>query len=122
MALTVVLFLVVMVAYLICRRREKARRKNQLKENYSNYTLTTQQDQFDGQNESKNIQEVVKSSAAEDIFCKIKKIKSEIGCENSYPENKETERPMIEREWIKKLTLEDLDDEEVRRGLGEWII
>ena len=122
MALTVALILVVMVAYLICRRREKARGQNSLKENYSNYTLTTQQDQFDEQNEGKNIKEVVKSSAVDDVFYKIKMIKSEIGCENSYPENEETEKPMIEREWIKKLTLEDLDDEEVRRGLGEWII
>ena len=84
--------------------------------------MTTQQDQFGEQDENKNIQEAVKSSAAEDIFCKIKMIKSEIGCENSYPENEETEKPMIEREWIKKLTLEDPCNEEVRRVLGEWII
>ena len=118
MALVVALILVVMVAYLICRRCEKARGQNSLKENYSNYTLTTERDQFDEQNEGKNIKEVVKSSAVDDVFCKIKMIKSEIGCENSYPENEETEKPMIEREWIKKLTLEDMDNEEVR-GLGE---
>ena len=83
--------------------------------------MTTQQDEVDEKNENKNIKELVKSAAAEDVVHKVQMIKSEIGCENSHPDEEETEKPMIEREWIKKLTLEDLDNEEVRRGLGEWI-
>ena len=85
--------------------------------------MTTQQDQFDEQNENKIIKELVKSADAEEVFHKVQMINCEVGFENSYPDEEETEKPMInESEWIKKLTLEELDNEEARRGLGEWII